>query len=124
MVALSGRFARRRGKTMIKQTFFAEPLRDRPGWVVRNDAGDYPFRNNVVFLDKPCAVSAIRNRLPGMGVIYTPAPRDEEWLETDAFLGSGTTVIAAERTGRRCYGLELDPLYVDTIVRRWQKLTR
>ena len=41
----------------------------------------------------------------------------------DAFLGSGTTLIAAERTGRRCSGLELDPLYVDTIVRRWQKLT-
>ena len=41
----------------------------------------------------------------------------------DPFLGSGTTVIAAERTGRRCCGLELDPLYVDTIVRRWQKQT-
>jgi DNA modification methylase len=41
----------------------------------------------------------------------------------DAFLGSGTTVIAAERTGRRCYGLELDPAYIDTIVRRWQALT-
>jgi DNA modification methylase len=41
----------------------------------------------------------------------------------DAFLGSGTTVIAAERTGRRCYGLELDPLYVDIIVRRWQAFT-
>ena len=41
----------------------------------------------------------------------------------DGFLGSGTTVIAAERSGRRCYGLELDPLYVDTIVRRWQALT-
>jgi DNA modification methylase len=41
----------------------------------------------------------------------------------DSFLGSGTTVIAAERTGRRCYGLELDPAYVDTIVRRWQTLT-
>jgi hypothetical protein len=40
----------------------------------------------------------------------------------DAFLGSGTTVMAAERTGRRCYGLELDPAYVDTIVRRWQAL--
>ena len=38
----------------------------------------------------------------------------------DAFLGSGTTVIAAERTGRRCYGLEIDPLYVDSVVRRWQ----
>ena len=41
----------------------------------------------------------------------------------DAFLGSGTTLIAAERTGRRCYGLELDPLYVDTIIRRWQAAT-
>jgi DNA modification methylase len=38
----------------------------------------------------------------------------------DAFLGSGTTIIAAERTGRRCYGLEIDALYVDTIIRRWQ----
>lgn len=41
----------------------------------------------------------------------------------ESFLGSGTTVIAAERTGRRCYGLELDPLYVDTIIRRWQAYT-
>jgi DNA modification methylase len=41
----------------------------------------------------------------------------------DGFLGSGTTVIAAERTGRRCYGLELDGRYVDTTIRRWQKLT-
>src|SRR5271167_3655112 len=41
----------------------------------------------------------------------------------DAFLGSGTTVIAAERTGRRCYGLELEPLFVDTIIRRWQAYT-
>lgn len=41
----------------------------------------------------------------------------------DAFLGSGTTLIAAERVGRRCFGLELDPLYVDTIIRRWQALT-
>jgi DNA modification methylase len=41
----------------------------------------------------------------------------------DGFLGSGTTVIAAERTGRVCYGLELDPGYVDTIIRRWQAFT-
>jgi hypothetical protein len=41
----------------------------------------------------------------------------------DPFLGSGTTLIAAERVGRRCRGIELDPLYVDTIVRRWQALT-
>ena len=42
----------------------------------------------------------------------------------DGFLGSGTTVIAAERTGRRCYGLELDPIYLDVIVRRWEAFTR
>ena len=45
-------------------------------------------------------------------------------IVVDSFLGSGTTVIAAERTGRRCYGLEIDPRYVDTIVRRWQTYTR
>jgi DNA modification methylase len=44
-------------------------------------------------------------------------------LVLDGFLGSGTTVLAAERVGRNCYGLELDPLYVDTIVRRWQAFT-
>ena len=44
-------------------------------------------------------------------------------LVLDPFLGSGTTIIAAERTGRRCYGLEIDPLHVDTIIRRWQNYT-
>ena len=41
----------------------------------------------------------------------------------DPFLGSGTTVLAAERTNRRCYGIELDPLYVDTTIERWQQVT-
>jgi DNA modification methylase len=41
----------------------------------------------------------------------------------DAFAGSGTTLLAAERTGRKCYGIEIDCLYVDTIVKRWQRLT-
>jgi DNA modification methylase len=45
-------------------------------------------------------------------------------LVLDPFLGSGTAVIAAERTGRVCYGLELDPLYVDAIIRRWQRRTK
>jgi len=41
----------------------------------------------------------------------------------DPFLGSGTTLIAAEQTGRVCYGVELDPKYVDVIIRRWQQYT-
>ena len=44
-------------------------------------------------------------------------------LVYDPFLGSGTTLIAAEMTGRVCRGLELDPAYVDVIVRRWQAFT-
>jgi DNA modification methylase len=39
----------------------------------------------------------------------------------DPFLGSGTTLAAAELTERACYGLDLDPKYVDVIVQRWQK---
>jgi len=38
----------------------------------------------------------------------------------DTFMGSGSTLIAAEETGRRCFGTELDPLYVDVAIRRWQ----
>ncbi len=41
----------------------------------------------------------------------------------DPFLGSGTTVIAAETIGRICFGIELDPLFVDVAVRRWQAFT-
>ena len=41
----------------------------------------------------------------------------------EPFLGSGTTLIAAETPGRVCLGIELDPLYVDVAIRRWQAFT-
>ncbi|NTZ42155.1 site-specific DNA-methyltransferase [Altererythrobacter sp. SALINAS58] len=41
----------------------------------------------------------------------------------DAFLGSGTTLIAADKTGRSCRGIELEPGFVDVSVQRWQRLT-
>jgi DNA modification methylase len=41
----------------------------------------------------------------------------------DLFCGSGTTILAAERVGRRGFGMEIDPIYVDTTIRRWQSLT-
>lgn len=50
------------------------------------------------------------NSLPGQAV-YEP------------FSGSGTTIIAAEMTGRACYAIELNPAYVDVAVQRWQKFT-
>lgn len=44
-------------------------------------------------------------------------------LVYDPFLGSGSTLIACESTKRRCYGMELDPYYVDVIIRRWENYT-
>jgi DNA modification methylase len=41
----------------------------------------------------------------------------------DIFHGSGSTLIAAERTGRRLYGIEIDPIYIDVAIRRWQRHT-
>jgi DNA modification methylase len=40
----------------------------------------------------------------------------------DVFAGSGTTLIAAEKTGRRGYGVEIDPYYIDTIIRRFDEV--
>ena len=52
----------------------------------------------------------INNSSPGQAV-YEP------------FSGSGTTIIAAEKSGRACYAIELNPLYVDMAIRRWQEFT-
>jgi DNA modification methylase len=41
----------------------------------------------------------------------------------DLFLGSGTTLIASERTGRICHAVELDPRYVDVAAQRWEAFT-
>jgi len=52
--------------------------------------------------------------------IRNSSRRDD--VVVDLFLGSGSTLIAAERLGRNCYGIELDPLYCDAIVRRYLAL--
>ena len=41
----------------------------------------------------------------------------------DLFLGSGSTLIACEKTGRKCYGMEIDPHYCSVIIKRWQDFT-
>ncbi len=67
---------------------------------------DHPTQKPVELMLKP-----IRNHtMPGEAV-YEP------------FCGSGTTLIAAEQSGRVCYGVELDAKYIDVIIRRWQQYT-
>lgn len=58
--------------------------------------------------------------------LWAQAIRDGSRIDQivyDPFLGSGTTIIASEQLGRKCYGLELDPKYCDVIIERWQNLT-
>ena len=67
---------------------------------------DHPTQKPVELMCRP-----ILNHTRRGEMVYEP------------FLGSGTTLAAAESTERICYGLELDPQYVDLVVRRWQQLT-
>jgi DNA modification methylase len=53
-------------------------------------------------------------------ILDSTRPKD---IVLDPFCGSGTTILAAERAGRRAYAVELDPLYVDTAINRWQRMT-
>jgi DNA modification methylase len=87
-------------------------------WCGARDQGnvwhfDKPARNDLHPTMKPVALveRAIRN---------SSKPRD---TVLDPFGGSGTTMIASERTGRRAVLLEIDPCYSDVIVRRWQETT-
>jgi DNA modification methylase len=62
---------------------------------------------------KPVALvaDAIRDCSPRKGIILDP------------FMGSGTTILAAEKVGRRAFGIEIEPIYVDVAIRRWQEFT-
>jgi len=53
-------------------------------------------------------------------ILDCSAPGD---IVLDNFSGVGSTILAAERTGRTCYAMEIDPVYVDTTVMRWEKKT-
>jgi DNA modification methylase len=70
------------------------------------DKFDHPTQKPVELMRRP-----ILNHLRRGESVYDP------------FLGSGTTLIACETEGRRCYGLEIEPRYCDVIVARWEKFT-
>jgi len=65
--------------------------------------GDHPAQKPVVLSEIP-----IRNHA---GDVHDP------------FVGSGTTIVAAETLGRRCYAMEIDPRYVQVAIERWEAFT-
>ena len=74
---------------------------------------DKPSRNGDHPTMKPI-------RLVARAIVNSSAPAD---IVLDGFLGSGSTLIASDQTGRVCYGTELDPRYCDVIVKRWENMT-
>ena len=74
---------------------------------------DKPFVNDLHPTMKPVELieRAIRNSSQGAELVLDP------------FGGSGSTLIACEKTGRKARLLEIDPVYVDVAVRRWQQFT-
>jgi len=93
--------------------FFGEKWRrERP-----NDVFDFPAGTHKDTGDHPCPKpvrlwAELLRHYSGAG----------GWV-LDCFLGSGTTLIAAEQVGRRCAGLDISPAYVDTALLRWINLT-
>jgi DNA modification methylase len=81
-------------------------------WCGARDQGD------VWFVDKPRVNEPVE--LIERAITNSSKSRD---IVLDLFGGSGTTLIAAERTGRSARLMELDPKYVDVIVQRWQDYT-
>ena len=79
-------------------------------------------RNRSDVWHYPEAKSVLRRGEEGNSRVL-PGTAKPVAMVLDSFLGSGTTLIAAERTSRRCYRLELDPTHVDAISRRWGALT-
>lgn len=59
----------------------------------------------------------------GLPSEYIQAMSDEDDIVIEPFCGSGTTIIACEQLDRICYGMELEPKYVDVVINRWETLT-
>ena len=90
----------------------------------RTDVWDYPGMNNSATEDRDelLASHPTVKSLPLVKDAILDAS-DENDLVLDLFGGSGTTLMACEETNRKCNIMELEPKYVDTIIRRWQKQT-
>ena len=90
----------------------------------RTNVWNYPGANSFCRKGKEKALDLHPTAKPIAMVsdaILDSTKRDD--IVLDPFCGSGTTILAAEHTGRRAYALELDPLYVDTAIRRWERMT-
>lgn len=105
--------------------------RNKDGTTSEHTTGDtskpYKQMESVLFMH-PVLDNDIRNMHPatfpvGLPVEYIKAMSDEGDIVIEPFGGSGTTLIACEQLGRQCRIMELEPKYVDVIIKRWEDFT-
>ena len=83
-----------------------------------------PFQTTIWEIAKP-QKNELHPTMKPLELMQTPILNStkKDMLVYDPFLGSGSTLIACEQTGRICYGMELDPGYIDVIIQRWENYT-
>tara|TARA_R110001606_G_scaffold319952_1_gene466920 strand:- start:67 stop:696 length:630 start_codon:yes stop_codon:yes gene_type:complete len=124
--------------------YYCKSVQNGFGWLVwdKEREGNTFSGGELAFVNKGVRVDVFKHRWHGMikasemGEKRLPPTQKPialvEWCFQnyeagnkilDLFLGSGSTLIAAEKTNRKCYGMELDPKYCDVIVKRWEDFT-
>ena len=97
-----------KGKGGGKEFWYGDRKQSDVWQFKRDNSKDYlhPTQKPVILSE-----TAMNYSCPLKGIVYEP------------FLGSGSTLIACEKTNRKCYGMEIDPHYCDVIVKRWEEYT-
>ena len=127
--------------------YYADKLPTQKGWIVWDKKNRENWRDTfsdceLAWSNLPIVTRIIHHTWLGMiqqgereaRVHPTQKPSDmlakviaeffvDDGIILDCYLGSGATLIAAEKQGRRCFGLEIEPRYVDVIVKRWEDYT-
>ena len=100
--------------------------------VVSNTRGTYEYKADV--RGKHLSDVFVRQITVEHAIVEHPHAKPLDWMRMlignctdgliyDPFLGSGTSIIAAEQLNRRCFGIEISPAYCDVIVKRWENMT-
>lgn len=117
----------------------ADSIRDRSGDAVmrmgakktqratsgKASLNTHKIPDSVFRVQRQCGKIETGDYHPAVFPVAFPRAVLEAWPGTayEPFCGSGTTIIAAEQLGRKCYGMEISPAYCDVIVKRWETLT-
>jgi DNA modification methylase len=91
----------------------------------KSSLNTHKIPDSVIRVQRQCGKIETGDYHPAVFPVAFPTVAMQCWHGDiyEPFCGSGTTLIAAEQLGRKCYGMEISPAYCDVIVKRWETLT-